>query len=377
MQHVTQLRPGEPPFSCRTCSRSFWYESSRTKHELWHLPMSERHPCANCKSHFLSQKCLERHMDGSFTNRRCTVCGSRHAQCSPLSIPEKMVHAKISDAEPNLNSNIGGHKCVDCGRVFARKTTLVRHSRQHIAGQMPLKCSICGAKYSYVGRFQKHMQMHDAESKQDSASCVSAPCKPEIETFAETEIVDALEADKIRLGSETGLKLTATDVESTTVRRSPKTVAMRQKFGCPVCSKEFLFKCRMERHAEKHADVRPYQCATCGKLFKRNGDLHIHSRFHDDEKQYACTDCGLRFRWKNGLDRHIRVHTGEQPYLCIECGRTFADKSHYNRHMRKHRGGPFERLLCNACGKTFADKLGLTRHTRSHCASLKGDLCLD
>ena len=406
------LHVGYKPHVCATCGKTFLDLRNMKKHERRHVPLSKRPKCVQCGAQFLTERCLLRHLDGSFQDRRCTLCGAQHRMCiasasSLFSLDDslnsaaeksnpkgKQTSSEISGVTPCHTSSVTGrgisprvstagghfskssgtkkrptlpsngvriHECPDCGKVLTSKSNLVRHYRQH-TGERPFTCLDCGRTFADQGNMKKHNKIHLGGDRK------SAP-NDSIDLSEFQQLDSSIDPAEVL---KTGL-LASELVEIKTEMISSKPVSKRRKstpnsFICFVCNKTFPYKSNLEGHIRTHMDQRPYQCEVCGKAFKRTCDLLIHSRFHDEQKRFQCRDCGRQFRWKNGLDRHYRVHTGERPFLCNRCGRSFVDWGSHKQHMRRHSGlsSSFltERYPCKLCGKSFTWKRGLSRHTQ-------------
>ena len=414
---------------CATCGKTFVDVRNMKKHERRHVPLSRRPNCPHCGAKFLTERCLLRHVDGTFQHRRCTLCGAQHRPCPELgnnlfgscdldtavekmsrggrtssemlwAPPRRRVSSAVTDRSSGSRTSttcdqprdglsrrkthssspqVGNHKCPDCGKVLTTKSNLVRHFRLH-SGERPYSCLDCGRTFVDRGNMKKHARIHSSEGDRCSPAagdCIDLSEFRVLESFGDdaAEVPKAGSDDSAPVGSEPKTEAMS-DRSGVGVRRS-RSKRRRSKphsFGCSVCSKTFPYRSSLAEHMRRHTDRRPHQCDVCGKAFKRTCDLSIHARFHDAVKRFECRDCGRRFRWKNGLDRHQRTHSGEKPFLCNWCGRAFADWGSHKQHVRRHSApppssaSPAERYPCQLCGKSFAWKRGLSRHNqRVHC----------
>jgi len=420
--HV-HMHSGRKPHVCATCGKSFLDLRNMKKHEKRHVPLSKRPKCIRCRAQFLTERCLLRHLDGSYQHRRCTLCGAHHRPCSGLDsssfdscnsftstlmatekpirdspakdhqtssrmirrrgamVTSRGVRSRVSvtgsrflstsDAKMavSMRNGIRTHECPDCGKQLTSRSNLVRHYRLH-TGERPFTCFDCGRTFADQGNMRKHARTHLGADRHsvptDSVELAELQQTGGSDDPVEVVNTDLLPFELFEIKTEV-IPSGHSDID---VPKQPPVSKTRRHsangFVCVVCNKTFPYKSYLEGHLRAHMDQRPYQCEVCGKAFKRTCDLLIHSRFHDAVKQFECRDCGRRFRWKNGLDRHRRVHTGEKPFLCNRCGRAFADWGSHKQHMRRHSNLASsllnERFPCKLCGKSFVWKRGLSRH---------------
>ena len=403
-----RLHCGHKLHVCVTCGKTFLDTRNLKKHERRHVPLCKRPKCIMCGAVFLWERCVLRHIDGSFQSRRCTLCGSQHRLCPEsgrsllgshdsavvaaeqptvnCSAKDKRASSEISRANrrtPSVTSRRIGlqvsttdngqlndhfsrssdakkwpklmrngvriHECPDCGKNLTSHSNLVRHYRIH-TGERPFTCLDCGRTFVDHGNMKKHARIHLGGRR---------PSVPIDSDLAEFQQLDSSTDPTEALNTGSGSDLLASELveiktelmyghPDSSIEKMPLTSNRCKKtpntYVCFVCNKTFPYKSSLEGHIRTHMDQRPYQCEICGKAFKRTCDLLTHSRFHDEQKQFECRDCGRRFRWKNGLDRHHRVHTGERPFLCNLCGRAFADWGSHKHHMRRHSGQPTSAL---------------------------------
>ena len=203
------------PHVCITCGKAILNLGNLKKHQLRHVPLSERPRCVGCGARFLTRRCLLRHVDGSFQHRRCTICGAVHRRCralpsdaaanptvvknvaaenapedkqtlSEIRRPRSSVRAasetgrrscsqktavtgplgnhisRPSSAVEGGRSRRNGarvHECPVCRKVLPSKGNLVRHFRQH-TGERPYSCPDCGRTFVDQGNMKKHSLVH-------------------------------------------------------------------------------------------------------------------------------------------------------------------------------------------------------------------------
>lgn len=79
-----------------------------------------------------------------------------------------------------------------------------------------------------------------------------------------------------------------------------------------------------------------FRCQRCSRMFMRRSSLERHALIHTGDRPFRCLYCGASFALKQTLSRHVLTHTGEKPHKCDLCLRTFIQRSILVRHRKKH-----------------------------------------
>lgn len=226
----------------------------------------------------------------------------------PLNHKVTITKIKQTDQRIKMENNSVGSEAVDvknqcevCGKIFKKKTYLVRHMQQ----------------------------MH----KNPSSTCLCSEC-------------GYLAKTPMRLRYHISSKHSA------------------RKFQCEFCEKRFISMAHLQTHFISHGTNKTYLCNVCGKSFNYSNSLEYHIRIHTGEKRYECEFCSKKFRVSSALKRHILSHTGMRPHKCRYCYRAFRSTGERNSHEMLHTGyRPFHCIHCNkGFTKNYNLKVHLMNH---------------
>ncbi|XP_069606554.1 zinc finger protein 182-like [Ranitomeya imitator] len=219
------------------------------------------------------------------------------------------------------------HACLECGKCFTKKSTIVTHERSH-TGEKPFSCLECGKCFIDKSKLVQHHRIHTGEKPYSCSVC--GKCFTRKSTLV------------IHERSHTGEK----------------------PFSCSECGKCFTEKSKLVKHHRIHTGEKPYSCSECGKCFTEKSKLVKHQIIHSGQKPFSCSECGKRCFLKSDLAKHKRIHTVEKPFSCSECGKCYTDESTLVKHQRFHTGE--ELFSCLECGKCLTDRYKFVKHQRIH-----------
>ena len=200
--------------------------------------------------------------------------------------------------------------CNECGKIFTRKSTLVRHCKSHQTGyerclacnmyfdsidllfahnekfhSAAVECSICKLRFKRKSSLGKHMRtLHPLECK-GLFPCEYKSCTALFES--ESELSDHLNVHNCL-----------------------------KPHICKHCGKMFALKTSLQRHVVKHfKETRSNQCDECGKTFRGFGAYYNHKQSVHRQVRFTCAKCNKEFKYKTGYTKHLQKHAlDEQKY---------------------------------------------------------------
>uniref|UniRef100_A0ABM5GMD6 Zinc finger protein 212-like isoform X1 n=1 Tax=Pogona vitticeps TaxID=103695 RepID=A0ABM5GMD6_9SAUR len=153
------LRPGANVHSCPECGRCFPHQASLSKHRLWHS--GERpHTCAQCKKSFRLKINLHLHQ-----RSHAAAAGLEAAQASSYICGEcgrGFNHHSNFLRHQMIHTGERPYACAECGKTFIRKEHLATHGRLH-TGERPYRCLLCQKSFTRKQHLVGHQRLHEGE----------------------------------------------------------------------------------------------------------------------------------------------------------------------------------------------------------------------
>ncbi|XP_043276458.1 zinc finger protein 1 homolog [Venturia canescens] len=132
LERHKRVHTGQRPFTCNICTMSFNQQEVLDKHKGSHQGRKEFR-CANCHQSFRFKVSLKSHM---------------------INFHMDLENSTLNDIDRSLS-------CNECGKFFATRYKLQRHSRCH-TGERPYICNYCNRSFSQTG----NLKLHEAKCQQ-------------------------------------------------------------------------------------------------------------------------------------------------------------------------------------------------------------------
>ncbi|XP_074841308.1 uncharacterized protein LOC142008164 isoform X2 [Carettochelys insculpta] len=278
------VQPGEKPFGCSECGKSFRLKGNLVKHLRSHAKVRP-YKCAECEKSFNCKSDLLRHemIHRGEKPYKCSECEKSYSRKVYL-----LNHQRVHTGERPF-------QCMVCEKSFRQKAVLISHQRLH-TGECPYKCTQCDSSFSEKSKLNNHYRIHTGEWPYKCAKCEKSYSRK----------VYLLNHQRLHTGE--------------------------RPFQCAQCGKTFMLKTSFMKHQRNHVEERPSQGGAATKGHTRT--VGCQGR---DLRQglQCCPECGESFLGKPELEAHQQVHR-KQPRQCGTGGKTFQYKESLKEHQNLH-----------------------------------------
>lgn len=359
----------ERPFRCGDCGRTYRHAGSLINHrkshqtgvyscrvcskQLYNLAALKNHLRVHLKSKLglsLPEEAFQHPSTASDLHRedsRFDDVGDNHVKSldvwGGVSCPKEEDERGVEEEERP-------YRCVDCGRSYRHRGSLVNHRHTHQTGVF--QCSICPKQYSNLMALRNHVRVH-------------------------------LRAARLS-GRDQGIGLT-----------------------CHSCGESFEDEAKFQLHQLRHQpcneDTEAAEVPRLDGFHPQEADLLqaikqdvealekgasvVEDALPPSETSHVRNQCGVSLAGASGLQNHTLQHSseGEQPdgvsertespvliqrlYGCDLCGKAYRHSGSLINHKQTHQTGDFS---CLVCGKHFQNVASLKSHLRGHQRPRRG-----
>nr|XP_048698028.1 zinc finger protein 501-like isoform X2 [Caretta caretta] len=277
------VQPGEKPFACGECGKSFRLKGNLVKHLRSHAKVRP-YQCTECEKSFNCQSDLLRHqmIHRGEKPYKCSECEKSYSRKVYL-----LNHQRVHTGERPF-------QCAVCEKSFRQKAVLISHQRLH-TGERPYKCTQCDNSFSEKSKLNNHYRIHTGEWPYKCTKCDKSYSRK----------VYLLNHQRLHTGE--------------------------RPFQCAECSKSFMLKTSFMKHQRNHMEERPHQGGPAAKSHGRS----VGHEGNDPGEGLKCrTECGESFTGKP--ETHQQVHAGEWPHQCGTCGKSFRYEESLKEHQSLH-----------------------------------------
>lgn len=332
------MHTGEKPFECDICGLKFAQKAHIKPHKLTHTGETP-YECNECHLKFRYSRSLKNHkkmhsmelkMNENHGSTGSWSIKSENSGDDAECILSTAINVEIRSPKIRRRRQVGepqSFSCVECGKIFPRKRSLIRHMFMH-TGERPFECDICGLRFAQKGHVKPHKRKHTGETPYPCDEC------------------DMKFMYSKSLKRHKKVHCPENEVE-----------AAKQYFYCDECGAIFAGNHTLKMHKRKHAgEAAPFKCDECGKEFFRSDHLNRHMRMHTGERPFECDICGMKFTQKAHVKPHKETHNTDRAFPCEECGRKFACNASLRKHKKTHV------FSCSICKINYDREVDLVRH---------------
>lgn len=169
--------------------------------------------------------------------------------------------------------------CDFCGKVFIKRSLLLRHFIIHNKAAASYRCPQCSQWFGQKVSLQKHLKNFVCE-KRALKAVNTAPSSPE----TSTDIAQELGCEHNNI--------------------------------CIFCYKSFLKPSDLERHIRTHTNERNFKCHNCSKSFKLKNTLERHLKTHV-KRTFTCSICSSNYKSEKVLLNHMKSHSRRQTFQVL------------------------------------------------------------
>ncbi|CAG9819415.1 unnamed protein product [Phaedon cochleariae] len=341
--------------------------------QYYNLPVLQPHeqltwPCYECPSKFESSEELQKHLnihdddrDDNIKPRRklmrskkrffkkyqsdaieCNICEEVFLQYNYCFLKLHLVqkHGFVKGNVEESFTVVMHFKCDYCSAIFKSDSVLKIHNLEHDPDSSDVQrnhvCPGCQRKFPTQRQLVLHVMQHAITKNVVSPEKVKCPICSKL--FAERE---RLQKHMLVHGSDEAKPLQCKTCHKRFLNNSAlachiKTHFIGKKiFECPICNESFDNVLKLKLHVPSHCQNNNFTCPHCKKAFKKYSIIRKHIRAFHCERTHECQYCAKRFPTLDKLRMHLLRHSDHREFLCADCGKQFKRKDKLKEHCKR------------------------------------------
>ncbi|KAB1263151.1 Zinc finger protein 646 [Camelus dromedarius] len=293
------------PFRCGDCGRTYRHAGSLINHRKSH--QTGVYPCTICSKQLFNAAALKNHVRA---HHRPQQGAGEDGQPSMLPAPLPLAETTHQEKDvPPTTVDHRPYKCIECGRAYRHRGSLVNHRHSHRTGEY--QCSLCPRKYPNLMALRNHVRVHCKAARRSAGSGAEGP-PSHLKVELPPNPMGAEAAPHTDQGPGCKHEGTTTDVPPAADRTAPQI--------CSVCGMLFEDPESLERHGQTHGNgedsrtetrvspPRTFACRDCGKSYRHSGSLINHRQTHQTG-DFSCGACAKHFHTMAAMKNHLRRHS--------------------------------------------------------------------
>nr|XP_029724059.1 zinc finger protein 677-like [Aedes albopictus] len=299
---------------CEFCGKVFPVKSKLSNHMKIH--MTRKYKCSICGKGFQQPSALARHTMRLHPkiivhNEPAKLNATRSAdkpqpvltQCEVVLKQEPVSYEPDVGRTPtNVDQNETADlqlECDLCDKKFKLKKNLQDH-RRNVHGPKRHKCPVCGKLFASKERLGRHTHVHAGFTPNETVAIFLEPGEAETDANSDTE---------------------------------NKTTAKRKE-PCSVCNR-LIRDIFMEGHLNRHKGIHPYKCEMgCSEQFHCKVLRKSHYHDIHGWRSFECNICHQFFQNGRSCRMH-KIKSHGQGHKCTECESIFETGAGLKRHLAK------------------------------------------
>ena len=281
---------------------------------------------------------------------------------------------KGEDAERDTICKVA---CTICSKFFVSKQALAAHV---FAGKHSDTCNVCLKQFESKQHLEDHITTaHTLPDFRKRLRCVICNIYFKRKNKDKSTLVKHMKSEH-----NVGYKCPICQMQQPSLstlnqhKIQEHNSAVKIKYLCPKCGKEFIHKRKYEQHVSKiSCNYTGRKCPICEEKIESMSLKidHIATK-HKDIKLYDCSECSSRFITQNGLKRHISfVHRKNVGNICPTCGKTYRSISVLKDHISyMHEGKVKPKLKCSLCEESYSHSIFGKQALENHMSVHEGKI---